>query len=449
MRSRQIDKEEICLVSLMIKKMKHILKKIIIFILTLEAKLVLKKYKPKIVGITGSVGKTSTKDAIFTALQTTYFVRKTEKSFNSEIGIPLTILGLPNGWNDPRVWFLNIIKGLKVLIQNKEYPKWLVLEIGADRPGDIARVMSWLKIDVAVFTRIGKVPVHVEFYASVADVVKEKSNLLNGLKRDGVIVLNQDDEDLLVLKENKKHQHITFSLQSKADVSASYPSIVYEDDVPKGMSVKVDVAGSSFPVLLKQALGSQHIYPILASFCVAKYLDINLIRVSLAFDDHKCAPGRMNLIAGKNNMILIDDTYNASPLAVEEGFELVKTIKTNKRKIAIIGDMLELGRHSVTEHIRLGECGANVFDVMVAVGMRAKDFLDGARNKKMSKKNLHWFESSLEAKDQIDSILQDGDVVYIKGSQGARMERIVEVLLKDRLKQKKLLVRQEEEWQQR
>ncbi len=429
--------------------MKHILKKIIIFILTLEAKLVLKKYKPRVIGITGSVGKTSTKDAIFTALQTTYFVRKTEKSFNSEIGIPLTILGLPNGWNDPKTWFLNIIKGLKVLFQKTEYPAWLVLEIGADRPGDIARVMSWLKIDIAVFTRIGKVPVHVEFYPSVADVVKEKSNLLNGLKRNGVIVLNQDDSDLLLLKENKKHQHITFGLKSKADVGASYPSIVYEDDVPKGMSVKIDVEGSSFPVMLKQALGPQHIYPVLASFCVAKHLEINLINVSLAFGEHQCAPGRMNIIPGKNQMVLIDDTYNASPLAVEEGMELVKTIKTKHRKIAILGDMLELGRHSVAEHLRLGELGASVFDVIVAVGMRAQDFLDGAEIKKMDKKNLHWFESSLEAKEKIDSILKEGDVVYIKGSQGARMERVVETLLQDRLKQKKLLVRQEEEWQQR
>src|SRR3990167_8276508 len=119
--------------------LKQIFKKIIIYLLILESKLTLKKYKPKIVAITGNIGKTSAKDAIFTVLSSAYFVRKSEKSFNSEIGIPLTILGLPNGWSNIFIWIYNIFDGLKLIFLKNHYPKWLVLEIGADRPGDIEK----------------------------------------------------------------------------------------------------------------------------------------------------------------------------------------------------------------------------------------------------------------------------------------------------------------------
>ena len=146
--------------------MKNISKKIIVWILKTEAKLALKRYKPSIIAVTGSVGKTSTKDAIFTAISPFFHVRKSAKSYNSDIGIPLTILGLENPWNNSWKWIQNIFKGAFVLIKREKYPEWLVLEIGADRPGEIKRLMSWIHPDISVVTRVGSVPVHVEFYKS-------------------------------------------------------------------------------------------------------------------------------------------------------------------------------------------------------------------------------------------------------------------------------------------
>src|SRR3989338_617386 len=125
--------------------MRSIFKKIISKLLEIEARLVLRKYKPRIIGITGSVGKTSTKDAVFAAISSHFHARKSEKSFNSDIGIPLTIIGLQNAWSNPLKWMANIISGLSVILFRGDYPKWLILEIGADRPGDISRVAKWLK----------------------------------------------------------------------------------------------------------------------------------------------------------------------------------------------------------------------------------------------------------------------------------------------------------------
>ena len=102
--------------------------------------------------ITGSVGKTSTKDAVYAVISGISYVRKSEKSYNSEIGLPLTILGCPNGWNNPLIWFLNILKGLWLFIWPHKYPKWLVLEVGIGKPGDMYRTAFWLKTDVVIIT---------------------------------------------------------------------------------------------------------------------------------------------------------------------------------------------------------------------------------------------------------------------------------------------------------
>src|SRR3990167_10341795 len=114
--------------------MKNLFKKAVVYVITLEARAILRKYKPKIIAVTGSVGKTSTKDAIFAVVGETLIARKSEKSFNSEIGLPLTILDCENAWSNPLLWSKNIIKGLALIITSVHYPKWLVLELGAGKP---------------------------------------------------------------------------------------------------------------------------------------------------------------------------------------------------------------------------------------------------------------------------------------------------------------------------
>src|SRR3989344_7244952 len=146
--------------------LKQYLKSLVVSLLTCEAKLVLKKYHPRIVAITGTVGKTATKDAVATALSAFFSVRKSEKSFNTEIGVPLTILGLSNPWSNPFRWLSALLKGFFLVLptndkrQTANYPQWLVLEVGADKSGDISSLGTWLRPDIAVITRFAEVPVH-------------------------------------------------------------------------------------------------------------------------------------------------------------------------------------------------------------------------------------------------------------------------------------------------
>ena len=155
------------------------------------------RHKPKIIAVTGSVGKSTTKDAIYAVLSGSLHVRKSEKSFNGDVGVPLTILGCENGWKNPLKWLINIAKGLWLVLIPQSYPEWLVLEVGADRPGDIKRIARWLKPDIAVLTAIPETPAHVEFFASPDELMKEKLSLAESLKPGGTLVLYGDDSRML------------------------------------------------------------------------------------------------------------------------------------------------------------------------------------------------------------------------------------------------------------
>ncbi len=427
--------------------MKRALKNIVVFILTLEAKLVLRRYKPKIIAITGSVGKTSTKDAIYTALLAFTHVRKSAKSYNSDFGIPLTILGLPNAWNNPYGWLSNIAKGFLLLLKKMDYPKWLVLEIGADHPGEIQAIMRWVHPDISVITRIGDVPVHVENYKSVKDVVREKSYLARELKKDGFLILNADDSDVIAFKEYSNARVITFGIREEADIRASYIQTAYDESGKiTGTAFKVDMDGSSIPIKLNGILGQTHIYPVLASFAVIRALGFNPLLAQSTFSNHEYPKGRMNIIDGTNHSTIIDDTYNASPVAVEEGFLSIKNIDAKGRKIAVIGDMLELGKHSGDEHQRLGKLAGEIFKVILLVGIRAKDMKEAAAKSGLSKKSIFVFESSTDAGEFLKTFIGEGDVIFIKGSQGMRMEKAIHSIMEYPELRIKQLVRQEPEW---
>jgi UDP-N-acetylmuramyl pentapeptide synthase len=426
--------------------MKNILKTIVIKILTYEARLVIRKYKPKIIAVTGSVGKTSTKDAIYTALLPFFHVRKSAKSFNSDLGIPLTILGLGNAWSDPRKWFANIVAGAQIALGQKEYPTWLVLEIGADHPGEIEEVMKWIHPDISVVTRIGSVPVHVEHYKSVKDVIREKSFLARGVKPDGCLILNADDEDVMGFKEYTGAKVMTFGIREKSDIQASYIQPVYEDGSVVGMSFKADIGGSSIPIILKNTLGASHVYPVLAAVAVVNVLGQSVLQMTEAFEVHDYPRGRMNIIEGRFGTTIVDDTYNASPVAMEEAFKTIEGLTVTGRKIGVLGDMLELGKHSLDEHHRLGAYAAKVFDELVLVGIRARDMKESAEKEGFDMQNIAVFDTAEQAGEHVRSVMKKGDLVFVKGSQGMRMERAVERLISHPERKARLLVRQEPEW---
>jgi UDP-N-acetylmuramoyl-tripeptide--D-alanyl-D-alanine ligase len=428
--------------------MKGTLKNIVVKILIWEAKKVLKKHKPRIIAVTGSVGKTSTKDAIYTALAQSVHTRKSEKSFNSEIGVPLTVLGLPNAWNSIVGWIENIGEGFLMPWRKNKYPEWLVLEVGVDRPGDMAR-LSWLKTNIVVFTQFPNVPVHVEHFTSPEEVTKEKRRLKETLYERGTLIVNADDPKMHEEKVHDGQHVISYGFAEHAVVRGSDYSIVYEEGLPVGISFTVHFQENSEQVRLMGVLGQHHVYPLLAGLAVIVTEGKMFSKALAAFQEHVPAPGRMRVLKGMRGSVVVDDTYNSSPVAVQAGLGAIASLQTSGKKIVVLGDMLELGDFSVSEHRTLGREVAGIADVFITVGVRMLAAAEAAQGVQARVSRIEALQTNEEALKVLESIVSEGDIIFVKGSQGMRMEKLVENLLQDPQSAINLLVRQDTHWKAR
>ena len=229
------------------------------------ARAIIKKYKPMVIVVTGSVGKTSTRMAIYDVLKTTRRVRTAEKNFNNEIGVPLAILGIDHQGKNVFAWIWVLKRAwLQLIIFTKQYPEILVLEYGVDRPGDMDHLISIARPDIAVVTAIGDVPAHIEFFADADAVADEKAKLVQALSIEGYAILNHDDYAVYDMKEKTKAHVMTYGFEEHADVRAvNYELRVTKDkqhgDMPDGISFKIEQNGSMVPVRLHGVLANRHV----------------------------------------------------------------------------------------------------------------------------------------------------------------------------------------------
>jgi len=423
--------------------MKNALKSIVAYILGLFARGVVHRYQPTIVMVTGSVGKTSTKDAVATVLGSKHFVRKSDKSFNSEFGVPFTIFGVGNPWGNPLAWFSVIKNAVALLFLPNHYPNMLVLEVGADRPGDLARILRITTPDAVVVTRLPDIPVHVEAYTCPAAVREEEFSPAFALRPAQPLIISADKPNALEMTRGTSARVISYGVSKDADVCVSGVDFYTEEGRVVGMTADVKLCEEKGTVVVRGSVGKIQLLPVVAALATAHAFGISLADSLAALDGYEPPPGRGRIFKGKNDSILIDDTYNSSPVAVEEALETLKSFPHAKRRVAVLGDMLELGRYSVQEHERIGTLAGESADVVVAVGIRARALASTA-----GKAEVLQFDDSRKAAENLVGYIRSGDVVLIKGSQSIRTERIVEALLADRADVSKL-VRQEKEWKRR
>lgn len=425
-------------------------RKILQFILKIFAKLVLWKYRPVIVAVTGSVGKTSTKEAIYTVLRSHFGegqVRRNERNYNNEIGVPLTIFGLETGGRSITTWVARFVKIILMLVFKEKYPRILIIEMGADRPGDIAYLSKFVKARIGVITTIGDIPVHVEFFSSPQELALEKRKLIDLLKSDGVAVLNYDDDMVRQMGENITAKSFTYGFEEGADIKATNyeirPANLTEEGMFGAVTFKINYKGSTVPVKLVNVLGRHQVYPALAAAAVGIIFNLNLIDVSEALLGFKFLPGRMKLLKGIKNTLIIDDTYNAAPLSTLAALDTLKEFSREKegnKIITVLGDMLEIGRYTTEAHERVGRKAAEVADVIFTVGERAKFIAKGAQEKGMAKENIFEFDVSDQVKQPLQEIIKEGDIILLKGSRIMKMEKIVKEIMAEPQKAKELLV---------
>jgi UDP-N-acetylmuramyl pentapeptide synthase len=421
--------------------MKKIIKFFTILILSLLARLVIRRYRPHVVMVTGSVGKTSTKDAVATVLATRFFVRKSEKSFNSEFGVPFTIFGVENPWNNPFAWLSLFKKAVALLVLPNIYPKMLVLEVGADKPGDITKILKIVTPDAVVVTPLPEVPVHVEAYTSPEAVREEEFSPAYALHAAAPLIISADD---MYAKENAIRtpaRVISYGVADMATVRLSNVRYTELNGHVTGMQADVVLQGEERTLLVKGSVGEAQVLPCAGALAVALAFDIELdTALGALAESYEPPAGRGRLIRGKNESVIIDDSYNASPIALEFALRTLKNFPHATRRIAVLGDMLELGRYSMGEHERIGTLARHSADIVIAIGVRSRVFAlsEGSAD-------VLLYENAQMAIEALSDFIQPGDVVLVKGSQSMRTERIVRALLAHS-DDEALLVRHDHKW---
>lgn len=421
--------------------MKNVFKICVAFALGLLARVVLRRYRPRIVMITGSVGKTSTKDAVASVLLERYLVRKSDKSFNSEFGVPFTIFGVGNPWGNLFAWVKVFKSAFALIFLPNHYPNMLVLEVGADRPGDLARILQAVTPHAVVVTRLPDIPVHVEAYASPEAVRDEEFSPAYALSAEAPLVISSDDTYALDMALRTSARVTSYGSAGDADVRLEEAHFHEINGNVVGMTAQVTMRGEESKLVVNGSVGKTQLLPLAAALATASAFDIPFPEALQALGAYKSPPGRGRLLSGKNGSILIDDSYNASPVAVEEALATLKAFPHAKRRIAVLGDMLELGRYSVMEHERIGTLALVCADLIVTVGIRARAFGTG------NPETLS-FDNSRAAAAALPDLIRAGDVILIKGSESIRTERVVEALLADP-SDASLLVRQEKGWKKK
>jgi len=429
------------------------LKSILQYILKSLAKKILKKYRPDVVGITGSIGKTSTKEAAAAVLRAKFSVRSNVKNYNNEIGLPLTIIGIEQTpGRSPLGWLRVFKKALRLLChRDPNYPEILVLEMGADKPGDIAYLTDIAPCKVGVFTYVAHA--HTEFFKTITKIAQEKRRILSHLSEDGYAVVNFDNS--LVMENAKtKAETLTFGFKDGADFQATDVNYIIDQETgwPSGLNFKVNFRGNIVPVYLPGVVAEHLVPSALAGLAVGHIFGVNLVDAAAALRDLSPMPGHMRLISGIKNTLIIDDTYNSSPEPTRSALLTLSKIKIKEgaERYAALGDMLELGTETENAHREIGLRAAELgVDVLVAVGEASKHTAAAAREAGMNEHKVLVFNDSISAGRFLQDAIKPGDVLLVKGSQGARMEKIVKELMAEPLKAKELLVRQGEEWEKR
>jgi len=353
-----------------------------------------KKFSVPVVGITGSNGKTTTKEMLAEILKQQGPVLKNEGNLNNHIGVPLTLLKL-----DAK-------------------HKAAVVEMGMSAPGEIDTLARLVSPTVGVITNIG--PAHLEFLGSLDIIAQAKGELFGNIRPEGTAVLNADDRYFKTMQSKFHGRIMTFGIENKADVQAS--EIRQDKDFT---DFKISTDGLAVNVRLR-AVGKHNVYNALAAAAAAIAVGLSIDAVKYGLDAFAPIAMRSEIKQLQGRTVLAD-CYNANPASMEAALVTLMSLKSNKQAVAVLGDMLELGTSSAREHRAIGATAVRLgVDVLITIGALAKHTVEGAIKAGMSKERIFETQTHAEAAALIRKHSRPGDAVLVKGSRGMKMEKILE-----------------------
>ena len=348
----------------------------------------------KVVGITGSVGKTSTKEMIASILSQKYNVLKTEGNFNNEIGLPLTIFNI------------------------REEHEIAVLEMGISDFEEMHRLAKMARPDVCVITNIGLC--HLENLIDRDGILKAKTEMFDYANQNATIILNGDDDKLITVKEWDGYAPLYFGLSQNMQA--------YADNIQslslRGSSCTLHLGDDNIHATIPIP-GAHMVYNALAGALVGKQLGLTSDEIKAGIEALVPVSGRNRMIQTANYLV-IDDCYNANPVSMKASLDVLAT--ATSRKVAILGDMFELGENEKTLHFEIGKhAAAKRIDLLICIGDLSKETAKGASD---SSTLVYHFDTKADFFAEADTLLQKGDTILIKASHGMEFPEIVEKLQK-------------------
>jgi UDP-N-acetylmuramoyl-tripeptide--D-alanyl-D-alanine ligase len=363
------------------------------------------KFKTFNICVTGSNGKTTTKEIIAHILSQEFPLLKTSGNYNNEIGIPLTLLRL------------------------KKSHKLLVAEMGMRGLGEIKTLTNFIPPDLAVITNIGEA--HIGLLGSKDNIFKAKSELLQSLDKDGIAIINKDDSYFFKMLEIVKDKKVyTFGIENESDIMASNIRMVSD----KGIRFTLEVQNNKSREIYFPLLGRHNIYNALAAIAVAFALGIELDLIERGLSSFKPLDLHMQLSNFYNGIKILNDSYNASPLSVKNALETLAEVARNNRKIAILGDMLELGEKTDFYHREIGKEVVKLsIDTLITVGQGGKIIAQSSKEEGMAEERVFSFEKNkkLNLAKKLLNLIKPGNFVLLKGSREMKMEEILEFWQKE------------------
>jgi UDP-N-acetylmuramoyl-tripeptide--D-alanyl-D-alanine ligase len=362
------------------------------------------KFKIPFIGITGSMGKTTTKDMISNILSQEYNVLKTEGNYNNEIGLPLTMFNL------------------------ESHHQVAVLEMGMNSPGEISNLTSITRPKIAVITNIGMS--HIEKLGSRQNILKAKMEILEGVPKDGLVVLNGDDNLLYGLKGFLSKHTVYYGMDENLD----YQAYNIQNAGESGVYFDISIRGKEYKIHVPIP-GVHNVNNALAALVVCFEMGMPVEKIIKGIRFFTSNKMRLNVLC-RNGIKIIDDTYNASPESMKAALMVLKDVKdveghNPKKRIAILGDMLELGEWAKDSHFNLGKFAITQgIDYIITIGEHGKSIADGALKAGASQEKVKSFFSNAQVLKFLENLISKGDAILIKGSRGMKMEEIVQGLLK-------------------
>ncbi|MFS0864829.1 UDP-N-acetylmuramoyl-tripeptide--D-alanyl-D-alanine ligase [Fredinandcohnia sp. 179-A 10B2 NHS] len=345
----------------------------------------------KVVGITGSNGKTTTKDMVTSVLSTTLRVQKTEGNFNNHIGLPLTILRL------------------------REDTEVAVLEMGMSSRGEIEFLSRLARPEVAVITNIGES--HMLDLGSREGIAEAKLEIVDGLASDGVLIYHGDEPLLAERVKDMKISTVTFGESTENDL---YPLKIKQENEGTYFTSNEKDSELYIPVL-----GKHNVNNALAAIAVAKHFNLSWINIEAGLRQIKITNMRLELSEGVNGIKLINDAYNASPLSMKAAISLIHDLQPTGKKIVVLGDMLELGEREIEYHEEIGRfLQADKVDYVFTYGKLGEHIATGAKENFSADKVLA-FQDKEQLIQELRNILSEGDILLVKGSRGMKLEEVI------------------------